>query len=656
MKRNTIGWQICCQWKDGSTSWENLSDLKESHPLETAEYAVTIGIDHEPAFNWWVPYVLKKRDRIISLVRKRTTRYLKRTHKFGIEVPKTVKEALDLDRKHGNTFWADAIAKEMKEVCIAFNILPDGHVAPNGYQKIPCHMIFDIKMEDFRRKARLVAGGHRTAAPATITYASVVSRETVRLALTIAALNDLEVKVGDVLNAYITAPVKEKVWTVLGPEFGPDVGRSAIIVRALYGLKSAGAAFRAHLASFMRQMGYTSCKADPDLWLKAMTRPDDNVRYYAYILCYVDDILCIHHDPMSVMNEINRYLPLKPSSVGDPDIYLGAKLKQTRLPNGVWAWGLSPSKYVAQAARNCQTHLTDKLDGKYKIPTRADNPFPVNYCPDTDLTDNLDDDCSSFFMHLIGVMRWMVELGRIDIATEVSMLSSYLASPREGHLEAALHIMGYLRLKHNSRLIFDPTYPDIDHTTFPTYDWTEFYGDVDEAIPPDMPPPLGKDIDLRMMVDSDHAGDTTTRRSRTGFLIFCNLAPIIWMSKKQATIETSVFGAEFVAMKHGIETLRGLRYKVRMMGIPLTGPSYIYGDNKSQVTNSSRPESTLKKKCNSICYHAIRESVAMGESLITHIKTDDNLSDFLTKTTSGAKRRKLVSGVVHDLYDNFTKQ
>ena len=151
-------------------------------------------------------------------------------------------------------------------------------------------------------------------------------------------------------------------------------------------------------------------------------------------------------------------------------------------------------------------------------------------------------------------------------------------------------------------------------------------------------------------------GDKLTRRSRTGFLIFCNLAPIIWISKKQSTIETSVFGAEFVAMKHGVETLRGLRYKVRMMGIPLTGPSYIYGDNKSQVTNSSRPESTLKKKCNSICYHAIRESVAMGESLITHIKTDDNLSDFLTKTTSGAKRRKLVSGVVHDIYDDFPKQ
>jgi hypothetical protein len=96
-----------------------------------------------------------------------------------------------------------------------------------------------------------------------------------------------------------------------------------------------------------------------------------------------------------------------------------------------------------------------------------------------------------------------------------------------------------------------------------------------------------------------------------------------------------------------------LRYKIRMMGIPLSGPTYVYGDNKSQVTNSSRPELPLKKKCNSICYHAIRESVAMGETLLMHIRTEENLADFLTKTTSGTKRRKLVSGVIHDIYDDF---
>ncbi len=111
LKRSTVGWQLCCQWKDSSTSWENLADLKELHPIETAKYAKILGIDYEPAFNWWVPHVLRKRDRIISLVRKRNPRYLKWTHKFGIELPKTIKDALELDKKNGNTFWADPLPR-----------------------------------------------------------------------------------------------------------------------------------------------------------------------------------------------------------------------------------------------------------------------------------------------------------------------------------------------------------------------------------------------------------------------------------------------------------------------------------------------------------------------------------------------------------------
>ena len=120
LRRTTVGWLLCCQWKDGSTSWEKLSDLKESHPVQTAEYAVAQGIDHEPAFNWWVPHVLKKRDSIIAQVKRRSARYLKRTHKWGLEVPQSVDDALAIDKKNGNTFWADAIAKEMKNVRVAF--------------------------------------------------------------------------------------------------------------------------------------------------------------------------------------------------------------------------------------------------------------------------------------------------------------------------------------------------------------------------------------------------------------------------------------------------------------------------------------------------------------------------------------------------------
>ena len=126
-------------------------------------------------------------------------------------MPNTVKDALEINHRNGNTFWVDAFAKEMKDIRVAFKILLDGQSTPIGYQKIPCHMIVDIKMEDFCRKARLVAGGDRAKAPATITYASVVSRETNRIAPLMASLNDLEVKIGDVLIAYITAPVTKKV-------------------------------------------------------------------------------------------------------------------------------------------------------------------------------------------------------------------------------------------------------------------------------------------------------------------------------------------------------------------------------------------------------------------------------------------------------------
>ncbi len=132
-------------------------------------------------------------------------------------------------------------------------------------------MIFDVKMEDLRWKARLVAGGHMTDVPPPIMYASVVLQETVRIALTMAALNALKVMAADIMNAYITAPNKEKIRTLLGLEFGKDKGCKAIVVRALYSFTFASAAFRNHLADCMQQLGYESNKADPDLWMKVCT-------------------------------------------------------------------------------------------------------------------------------------------------------------------------------------------------------------------------------------------------------------------------------------------------------------------------------------------------------------------------------------------------
>ena len=569
----------------------------------------------------------------------------KRTHKFGIELPKSVAEARRIDKKNGNSLWEDAIRKEMKAVQVAFKLLDDGERAPPTYQQIRCHMIFDVKMDTFQRKARYVAQGNMTEAPATLTYASVVSRESVRIALTLAALNDLEVKTADVANAFLQVPVLEKIWTICGPEFGPDEGRKAILVRALYGLCSASAAFRNHMADCMDSLGFKSCLADQDLWYRPATRKDDGHEYMEYVLLYVDDILVVSHDGMMILDKIDRFFPMKPDSKGDPDMYLGAKIRPVTLPNGVISWSLSPSKYVQEAVRNVKEYLQREYDGRTLI-QRGSGAYVKDYRPELDISEELGSEEASYYQSQIGILRWMVELGRVDIITEVSMLASQMALPRRGHLEAIFHIYAYLEKKHNSTMVFDPSYPEIDMQSFKECEWKTFYGDVHEAIPTNAPLARGKEVDVRLFVDSDHAGDRLTRRSRTGFFIYLNMSPVAWQSKKQATVESSVFGAEFVAMKVGMETCRGLRYKLRMMGVPISGPTYIYGDNMSVIHNTQRPESVLKKKSNSICYHAIRESVAMGESITAHVRTELNPADLCTKILSGGQKREGTIGLV----------
>jgi hypothetical protein len=171
-------------------------------------------------------------------------------------------------------------------------------------------------------------------------------------------------------------------------------------------------------------------------------------------------------------------------------------------------------------------------------------------------------------------------------------------------------------------------------------------------IPPDDPAPRGKDVDLRLIVDSDHAGEQFTRRSRIGYVIYLNMAPIVWFSKRQPNGESSVFGAEFVAMKNVIETCRGLCYKLRMMDVTLSGPTFFYGDNMSVVHNTQRPESVLKKKSNSLCYYMVRESAAMGESIIGYVPSVDNPAYICTKVVAGGqKRNHLIRLLLHDLCD-----
>ena len=643
LRQTTMGWELKVKWRDGTTQWMPLKVLKESNPVEVAEFAVAQGIDTEPAFAWWVPYTLRKRDRIIASIR---TRVRKKTHKYGIELPKSVDHALEMDRQNDNHYWRDAIAKEMYNNSVAFKILEEHEATPVGWTKSSGHWVFDIKM-NFERKARWVKDGHKCPDPESSPYAGVVSRESVRILLTYAALLGIDVYAADIRNAYLQAPTSEKHFVICGPEFGLEhVGKRALIVRALYGGKVAGRDFWHHLRSCMKdELGFESSLADPDVWFREATR-QDGTKYYEYVLLYVDDCLVISENAEKVLRkEIGKYWELKEESIGLPTIYLGGSMRQVELENGTKVWAFGSTQYVKSAVDNVETYL--KKRGK-ALPARVSTPLSSNYRPELDTSEELNPDDAAYFQSLIGILRWMVELGRVDVCTEVSMLSSHLALPREGHLQELFHIFGYLKKHHNAEMPFDPTLPEMDMEQFPLHDWSmSIYGQVEEELPPNMPKPLGQEMVMRVFIDSDHAGESLTRRSRTGFIVYLNKAPIYWMSKKQTSCETSTFGSEFCAMKQGTEYARGLRYKLRMLGIPCSEPTFVYGDNQSVLANTTVPASQLKKKSNSIAYHFVREGSARDEWRTTYIRTDENPADLFTKPlSSGEKRSRFIRSML----------
>jgi Reverse transcriptase (RNA-dependent DNA polymerase) len=642
-KLTTRGWELQVEWKDGSTDWIPLKDLKQSNPIEVAEYAVTNKLVEEPAFAWWVREALRRRDRIIGKV---ASRYWKRTHKYGVEIPKSVEEALAIDKRTGTDCWRRAIEKEMTNVRVAFEFRDD-NVMPVGYKKIDCHMIFDVKMVGLVRKARLVAGGHMTDEPKDSTYSSVVSRDSVRIAFLLAALNDLEVLSADVQNAYLNAPTKEKVYTIAGLEFGAtNAGRPVMIVRALYGLKSSGARWRDHMADTLRHIGFKGCYADPDVWMRPATKPD-GTKYYEYVLIYVDDALVVSHDPKSIMTNLSDTYTLKEGSVKEPDMYLGAEIKKYYLKDSddpqKTRWAISSDLYVKKAIADVETELA-QVDKK--LVTKASTPLSAGYRPEMDLTPLLGDKQASYFQGLIGVLRWICELGRIDIILEVSLMSRYLAAPRQGHLEQVFHIFAYLKRYDRSSIVMDDNTPTFDQSRFTVCDWSEYYPGAAEVLPPNAPEPRGKGVTMTCFVDADHAGCLATRRSHTGILIFVNRAPILWYSKRQNTVETSTFGSEFVAAKIAVEMVEGLRYKLRMMGVEIHGPTDMFGDNQSVVVNATKPESVLKKKHNAIAYHRVREAQAAGYLRFAHEPGETNLADILTKPLPGPRKRELSQKIM----------
>ena len=637
LKKGSKGTQVevKCQWKDSNRShtWVDMAALALQDPIPILKYAKSKHLLSDVHFKHLVNYCTGDAPSQLAKAFKAKMKPGSAKYKFGVQVPVGLKQAYALDKKNGNTAWQDAINKELKQLFDynTFRQLKPGQVLPPEYKKIPYHIIFDVKF-DLWRKARLVAGGNWTDVGQDDVYSGVVGIESVRTGFFLGELNGLTCCAADVGNAFLYGKTHEKVYIVAGPEFGRELeGKVLVIYKALYGLRTSAARFHEHLASTLRSLKYTQSKYDMDLWYI------DKGSHYEYIATFVDDLLVWSKDPMAIMKELEKIYILK--GVGVPEYYLGGDVEML---DEHWN---SDGVCLALSARTYIKNVIPKFEALFGIAEFKPYKIPMEegLHPELDDSPLCTDDDAAKFRSVIGSLNWIIILGRFDICFATNSLSRFGMAPREGHLKAAIRILGYLKAFNKGRIIYDVSYPD--HAKFPVEDhpnWTEFYPDAEEELPPNMPIPRGKPVRITVFVDADHAHDQVTRRSVTGIVLFLNNTPVRVICKRQKTVETSTYGSELVAASVETELIMETRYMLRMLGVKLDGPALMLGDNMSVVLNTTLPSSVLKKKHCAISYHRVREAIAAKILSFAHITSSENIADVATKPLGNATFHSLI--------------
>jgi len=253
-----------------------------------------------------------------------------------------------------------------------------------------------------------------------------------------------------------------------------------------------------------------------DVWRRA-ARKKNGSRYYEYLFIYTDDIIAISEDPKRILDKMNRHYLLKADSIKEPARYLGASISKHLMDgDSHYTWAIGSKEYLIESSRVVKQRIAPL---NLTLKSKVTSALPSGYKPELDASDCLDNDTAILYMQLIGILRWLVELGRIDVCVEVSMMSSYNCMPRVTHLYAVLHIFSYLQVNPDWKLVMDSAYnkhfPEIEQR-----DWTEFYPFAKKSDPPDMPEALGLGVELKMFVDASHATNLVTRQSRTGVFIY----------------------------------------------------------------------------------------------------------------------------------------
>jgi len=252
--------------------------------------------------------------------------------------------------------------------------------------------------------------------------------------------------------------------------------------------------------------------------------------------------------------------------------------------------------------------------------------------PELDASELLNNASIQIYQSLIGSLQWAIQIGRFDIATAVMMLSRFRACPHQGHLDHVKHVIGYLsKFKHGViRICTDK--PNCSNIPKKEYDWfCTCYVGAREGIPEDCPTPRGNSVIATTCVEANLFHDMISGQSVTGILHLLNMTPVDWYSKLQTTVETATFGSEYVAACTATEQILDLRLTLCCLGVPLDGPSFMFGDNESAVNKGFCSPLQLHERHNDLSYHCNWEAIAADVTRFHHIVGTTNPVDILSK-------------------------
>ena len=395
-------------------------------------------------------------------------------------------------------------------------------------------------------------------------------------------LNVLEIWGADVGNAYLEAYSDEKLCIIAGPEFKELQGHLLIMIKALYRTHSGGARWLDRLFDILQELKFKPSKADPDVWM----RPEPGGTCYEYIAVYVDDLAIAAKDPQAFCHELKKKYNLKLKGVGPLEYHLGCTYKKD--PDGTLA--ADPRRYVNKILESYERMLKENS-------RKSRPPLEGGDHPEHDISELCDEHQTKQFQTLIGQIQWLISLGRFDIAVHVMSLSRFRAQPRKGHLDRAKRIVGYLLFLPDGAIRFRTGEPDFSSLKDQEYDWTRsVYSGACEQITHDIPKPLGKHVQTTHYVDANLHHDLATGKAATAVLHFLNQTPIHAYTKRQSTVEPATYGSEFVAARTAVDQIIDIHTTLRYLGVPIRDKSYMFGDNRSVVTSSTIPNSTISKR------------------------------------------------------------